>query len=112
MGKFGYRFATGMKLALAALIAGLPVPALAATAPITAYYPETGVPSGAPSSAVITVPVTASVGGGLRICLWAGAQRDDRCRIYRSGGLERPGSLYGAMHCTLADGRVFAKGCA
>ncbi len=71
MGKFGYRFATGMKLALAALIAGLPVPALAATAPITAYYPETGVPSGAPSSAVITVPVTASVGG---VCGFASGQ--------------------------------------
>lgn len=50
-------------VALAALLAIAPVSAQAATAPITAYYPEAGVPVGAPSQAVMQIPVTATVGG-------------------------------------------------
>ncbi|MEN9682405.1 MAG: hypothetical protein RLZZ427_156 [Pseudomonadota bacterium] len=54
-----------MGLAPAALAALLAVPgaAHAATTPITAYYPETGVPVGAPAQAVMQIPVTASIGG-------------------------------------------------
>lgn len=50
-------------VAFAALLVMAPTAATAATAPITAYYPETGVPAGAPAQAVMQIPVTASVGG-------------------------------------------------
>lgn len=53
----------GVGVAAAATLLGMPCGAQAATPTITAYYPDGYQPAGAPSSAVMQIPVTATIGG-------------------------------------------------